>query len=151
VTLALFATVTAVIAHELGHVIVAQRLKVRLHPAQWGPGTLLALALLPINLNAGPFPGQRVDSDDAADAWWVHLGGPVANILVALGAYLLYLIQPMPGLRLIAIVQLAAVSYALLPFAPLDGAALSRLRPKVLGRLASFVLAAGVLLSLGIF
>jgi tetratricopeptide (TPR) repeat protein len=150
VSLALFAALTAVIAHEIGHALVALKLKVQLRPAQWGPGVLLALVLLPINLNAGPFPGQRVLSEDNESAWWVHLGGPLANLLVALSAYTLFFFQPLPGLRLIALVQLVAMSYALLPFEPLDGAALARSRPKVVGGFASFVLIAGVLFSVGI-
>ncbi|HET8521911.1 MAG TPA: tetratricopeptide repeat protein, partial [Thermomicrobiales bacterium] len=151
VFLALFAALTAVVAHELGHAVAARKMNAQLRPAQWGPGTLLALVLLPANLNAGPFPGQRVVSKNDDAVWWVHLSGPLANLLVALGAYLLFFFQPVPILRLIAVVQFAAVSYALLPFDPLDGAALSRSRPKVVGGLASLVLIAGLLFSLGIF
>ena len=150
VSLALFAALAAVIVHEVGHILVAWKLKAKLRPAQWGPGTLLALVLLPVQLNAGPFPGQRVDCEDEEAVWRVRLAGPLANFLVALGAYALFFFQPMPGLRLIAMVQLAAVSYAMLPFDSLDGAALSRSRPMVGGGLASLVLLAGLLLTVGV-
>jgi hypothetical protein len=148
--LALFAAATAVITHELGHAVAAWKMNARILPAQWGPGALLALVLLPLNLSAGPFPGERIQCENEQSAWWVHLGGPAANLLAAVSAYLLYLIQPLPGLRLIVLAQLAAMGYSLLPVEPLDGAALSRFRPRVITGLAFISLLAGVLLTLGI-
>lgn len=151
VVLALFATLTAVVVHETGHALAAWKVNAQILPAQWGPGTLLALVLLPIHLNAGPYPGQRVICEDEEAVWWVHLGGPLANLLVAVGAYALFLVRPLPGLRLIALVQFAAMSYALLPFEPLDGAALARSRPVVVSGLSSLVLIGGLLFSIGAF
>jgi tetratricopeptide (TPR) repeat protein len=149
VCLTLFASLTAVIVHEAGHVLVALRKRSRVRPAQWNMGALFALLLLPAQISAGPFPGVRVQDDDEDAVWWVYLGGPLANLLFALGTYALYFYQPLPLLRLIAIAQFAAMGYALLPFEPLDGAALSRSRPIVLRVLVSIVLVAGIVTTLG--
>ena len=60
-----------------------------------------------------------------------------------------FLAEPLPLLRLVAEAQLAAVGYALLPFAPLDGSALDR-RPAVLGTAGLIVAVAGVLFAIGL-
>lgn len=150
VTLALFAVALAVITHEFGHRLSARLMDARLEPVQWTPGLGLALVLLPFNLSSGPFPAQRVISRDDTNTLWVYLFGPLANLGVAVISYMLYLGQPLPVFRLIAITQLVVMSYALLPFEPLDGAPLSRAQPKLVGGLASFALLAGVLFSVGI-
>jgi len=147
---ALFAVMLAVVTHELGHALVASRVHATVQPTQWTPGTVLALALLPIGLSSGPFPGQKVVAESEAASKWVYMAGPLANLIVAVLAYLLFSMQPLPGIRLISQVQLAAMSYALLPFAPLDGAALAHAHPRLLSALASTALLFGVLFSVGI-
>lgn len=146
----LFAALSAVIAHELGHVLLALRLDARVVPELWGRGILIAVGLEPLSMSIGPFPGQRVLRADERATWWVYLGGPLANLVLALGTYALYCVQPMPGLRLMAQVHLAAIAYALLPFEPMDGAALVRSRPAVLGALNLILLATGILFGLDI-
>jgi tetratricopeptide (TPR) repeat protein len=147
--LALFAAAIAVITHEIGHVLIARWRKAELQPAQWGMGVAVAMALMPLGVSNGPFPGQRVLSEDEGKAWGVYLGGPLGNLLVAVASYILFYFQPLPGLRLIALTQITALGYALLPFEPLDGAALSRKRPMVVSGLAFLVLVVGILVFVG--
>jgi hypothetical protein len=148
--LALFAAVLAVATHELGHAVVARRLNATIQPAQWTPGTVLALGLFPFGVSAGPYPGQKVAAESEAASRWVYMAGPLANLGVAIIAYLLFTIQPVPGLRQIAQVQVAAMGYALLPFAPLDGAVLARAHPRVMGGVGGALLLISVLFTLGI-
>jgi len=82
-------------------------------------------------------------------AWWVYLAGPAANLVVAAAAYGFFLTHPLPLLRLVTEAQLAAIGYALLPFAPLDGSALKS-RPLLLVVFGLAVAIAGVLLAQGI-
>jgi hypothetical protein len=86
-----------------------------------------------VGLSSGPFPGQRVVAKDEQSATWVYAAGPLANLVIAIFTYLLYLWHPMPGLRLIALVQVTAIGYSLLPFEPLDGKALARTHPRLVG------------------
>lgn len=148
--LALFAVVLAVIVHELGHAFMARRVGAIVQPAQWTPGLVLAFVLLPTPLGVSPFPGQRVVSDEEKASWKVYVAGPLANLGFAAVVYILFMLQPLPMLRLIAQVQLAAMGYALLPFEPLDGAALARRHPAALGALGTIALLMGVLFSVGI-
>jgi hypothetical protein len=104
--------------------------------------------LLPLRLSSGPFVGHRVVGVSAGRAWWVYLGGPVGNIAVAAIAYGLFLAHPLPLLRLLTEVQLAAIGYALLPFTPLDGSVLGQ-RPSVVATIGLCLGVAGVLFSLG--
>lgn len=150
VALALIAVVLAVVVHEFGHSLAAKHFRTTLESAQWAPGTMLSLLLLPVNLSSGPFPGQRVVADNDATSKWVYIAGPLANLAVAIGAYFLFSLQPLPWLRQISQVQLAAMGYALLPFAPLDGAALASSHPRLLGVMGGVSLLLGVLFSLGI-
>ncbi|MDP9365405.1 MAG: hypothetical protein M3Q10_14475, partial [Chloroflexota bacterium] len=101
-----------------------------------------------VRLSSGPFVGQRVLGLEPSRAWCVYLGGPAGNPLLAAVAYGAFLAQPLPLLRLLAEVQLAAVGYALLPFDPLDGGPLGRC-PGVLAALGLFTAVAGVLFTLG--
>ena len=128
------ALVIAVVAHEIGHLIAARPFQGRLVPDHWGPGTALSLALLPVQVTAGPFLAERfrVVSGDHRYAWRIHLAGPVANALVAVAAYLVFVAEPLPVLRLIAQVQLAAIAYTLLPTRPLDGYFIARQKRVVL-------------------
>jgi Zn-dependent protease len=91
-----------------------------------------------------------VVADREEESWKVYVAGPLANLGFAIVVYILFMLQPLPMLRLIAQVQLAAMGYALLPFAPLDGAALARRHPAVLGGLGSIALLLGVLFSVGV-
>ena len=61
------------------------------------------------------------------------------------------MVEPLPVLRLIAQVQLAAIAYALLPFRPLDGQALVHRRPVVAASVSLGVSVAGVLFSIGVW
>ena len=150
ITVALFALVLAVVTHEFGHRLSAKLMDADLEPVQWTPGLALALVLLPFNLSSGPFPAQQVTSKDDTNTLWVYLFGPLANLGAAAVVYIVYLNQPLPVLRVIAITQLAVMSYSLLPFEPLDGAPLSRVRPGLVGGLAGVGLVAGILFSRGV-
>ncbi len=148
--LALFAVMLAVVVHEVGHAAVAWNMRATIQPAQWAPGTVLALVLAPFSISSGPFPGQKIVAQDEAAAKWVAIAGPMANLAVAVLAYLLFTVQPLPVLRMIAQVQLAAMGYALLPFAPLDGAEIERWYPRLLALLGGTAVLLGVLFSVGI-
>jgi tetratricopeptide (TPR) repeat protein len=151
VVMALFATAMAVVVHELGHRSVAAWLNARVTPAVWGSGVVLALLFLlsPLRLSSGPYLGHRVEGTNAGRAWWVYWGGPAANVAVALAAYMALLVEPLPLLRLIAQIQLAAASYALLPFKPLDGAELKSRWPAVLAGFGLLLACTGVLVASG--
>jgi tetratricopeptide (TPR) repeat protein len=131
VLLALFAVVSALVIHEAGHYLAAWVLRARIRHTQWPPGMVLAPVLMPFGLNGGPFVCQLVEGADKAKAWWIYLSGPAANLLAALVMYLLFLAEPLPVLRLLAIVHVAAAGYALLPYHPLDGAHLNERWPAV--------------------
>jgi hypothetical protein len=121
-------------AHALGHVVAARLVGGRLLPAQWLPGAAMSLLLAPVQVATGPFLAERVRLSPARrrSTWRVHAAGPLANAMYAAAIYALYLVQPMPFLRAICLVQLAAIGYALLPIEPLDGAAIGRAHPTVL-------------------
>lgn len=149
ILLGLYAVLTAVLVHELGHALMARKFRAEIQSAQWGPGVLLAMVLLPFGLHSGPFPGQQVEAETEQATWWVYLGGPLANFVAATGLYLVYYFHPLPGIRLLALVQVAAAAYSLLPLHPLDGEALSRKYPWVLGTLAMAATISGLLFRLG--
>ncbi len=136
VALAVLVTALTVLVHEVAHFAVARWARASVVPAQWNPGVALALLFLPLQLSSGPFVGQRVSGGSPSRAWWVYLSGPVANGALGVAAYGVFLLWPAPVLRLLAQVQLAAIAYALLPYEPLDGAALSEQRPAVMSILS---------------
>lgn len=105
---------------------------------------------MPARLSTGPYAGHRaLPGVPSRKARWVFLAGPVANLAAAVFAYALYLAQPMPFFRLLAVVQLAAAGFSLLPFEPLDGAALGRERKE---RSTAFLLIPmGLALAGGVF
>ncbi len=127
-----FVTGVAILTHETGHLLAAVSVGARLKRAVWPSGVTLALALslIPLEMNTGPYLGHEVEGDEKR-AWQVYLGGPLANILVAALCYGLYLAQPLPLLRLMTQVQLAVCAYSLLPIKPLDGEELEH-KPRVL-------------------
>jgi hypothetical protein len=147
--LALFATSLAVLVHEAGHLLAALWAHARVKPVAWGPGIGMALLLMPFRLSSGPYVGHQITAPRAGRAWWVYLAGPSANLAVALAAYSLYLVRPLPLLQLIAQVQLAAVAFSLLPFRPMDGAPLARRRPLVMVAAGLIVAAAGTAMAVG--
>jgi hypothetical protein len=69
--------------------------------------------------------------------------------VIAVAAYGIFLTHPLPLLRLLTEAQLAAIGYALLPFAPLDGNALKS-RPLLLVAFGLAVAIAGVLFAQGV-
>lgn len=131
--IALYSVALAILVHEAGHVIAARLLLARVRPATWAPGIYMAVILLLLRLSAGPYVGHEVSTPSAKRAWWVYLAGPAANILLAAISFALYVWHPLPVLLLVGQVQLAAAAFALLPFKPLDGAALAEARPLVVG------------------
>lgn len=137
VVLTLGATVAAIVTHALGHLVAVRALRGRLLPASWGPGAIVALAILPFQAASGPFPAERIrlPRGGSRGLWAFHLAGPAANALLGLAAYLLFIAEPIPALRLLSQVQLAAIGYALLPTRPLDGWVLKRERPRLLAAL----------------
>jgi len=64
--------------------------------------------------------------------------------------YGLFLIEPLPMLRLLTRAHLLAAAYALLPFTPLDGAFLSRRHCVVVNSMTFIVTLGGILLALNL-
>jgi hypothetical protein len=152
VVLTLGATGVAIVAHAVGHLVALRALRGRLLPATWAPGAIVSLAFLPFQAASGPFPAERIRlrRGGTRGVWLFHLAGPAGNALVGVVAYLLFLIEPLPALRLVSQVQLAAIGYALLPTPPLDGWALNRDRPRMLIALGLAVVAVGAAFALGL-
>lgn len=148
--LAIFATGLAVLVHECGHLIAACRTRIRIQPAPSPLGILMSVVLLPLRISSGPYAGHRKLSGKSLKvAGWVYLAGPVANLLVAGLAYGLYLVQPFPLLQLIAVVQLAAAGFSLLPLEPLDGAAFERGKPEYAAAFSLLAAALALIAGLG--
>jgi tetratricopeptide (TPR) repeat protein len=150
VTLALVATLFAVLVHECAHALAACRERVWIKPALWPVGIGTAVVLLPFRLSVGPFVGHRVEPSTPPDrAWWIVLAGPAANLGFGLAVYLLYRAVPVPAFRLIAQAQLLMLGFSLLPFRPLDGHALAARHRWVVVGLGVVVLALGSLVGIG--
>ena len=129
VGLALLAIGIAVLVHECGHLIAACISRTRIAPAPSPLGIAMSVVLMPLRISSGPYAGHRpLPGTPTQRARWVYLAGPVANLLAAILAYALYVVQPLPFLLLVTGVQLAAAGFSLMPFKPLDGAALSESR-----------------------
>jgi len=127
--LAALATAVAILVHESGHLVAACLAKIEMRPAPSPAGILISAVLIPLHISSGPYAGHELVKEDATRrSSVVYLAGPLANLVLAALAYLLYLIQPLPFLLLLAGVQLAAAGFSLMPFEPLDGEALSRRR-----------------------
>jgi Zn-dependent protease len=115
-----------------------------------GTGVGLAILLAPIKATSGPFTGVRVEGTDQNRAWWIHLAGPVASIVLAVALWGLYLLRPLPVLLLGAEVNLAIAAYNLLPNEALDGHPLVADRPWVVAVLSFVVVSLGTVLALGL-
>lgn len=136
VTIGLFAVLTAALVHESGHLLAARRAGVQVRPVFWAPGIVLALVLLPFRLSTGPYVGHRAQRTVPAEvAWWLALAGPAANLVAAAAAYLLYRLDPLPLLRVMAQAQLFTLGFTILPFRPLDGGVLVKRHPWVVAAL----------------
>lgn len=152
ILLAILATIIALVAHEVGHLLAARAMRGRLIPAAWGPGAVVSLLFLPVHAATGPFFAERIrqTTGGRAGAWRFHVAGPLANAIVGVVAYLAFLVEPVPAFRLIAQVQLAAIAYTLLPIRPLDGWALQKEQPRLLLAIGFGVIAAGSAFALGL-
>jgi tetratricopeptide (TPR) repeat protein len=152
VALALVAVAVGLLAHEVGHLVAARRLGGRLIPAQWGPGAAVALVFLPFQAAAGPYFAERMrlPAANTSRAWIFHIAGPLANAVLAAGAYLLFQAEPWPFLRLLSQVQLAVIAYSLLPVRPLDGFELARTQPRLLAVASLALFAASAAFALGV-
>jgi tetratricopeptide (TPR) repeat protein len=129
IVLALAAVTTALIVHETGQLIAACVAGIGLKPAASPLGIVISLLLVPFGIGAGPYAGHHLlPGYQMSIARWVFLAGPASNLLAGCMAYGLFAIQPLPFLRLLSAVNLAAAAFSLLPFKPLDGAVLSRAR-----------------------
>jgi len=150
VSVAVGATLFAVLVHESAQAVVASVERVRIKPAMWATGIAAALVLLPFRLSIGPFVGHDVDPGSAADrAWRAVLAGPVANLAVGAGAFVLYRVVPVPAFQVVAQAQLVMLGFSLLPFKPLDGYVLARRHRWVVMGLGLVVLMLGALVTLG--
>lgn len=150
VLLALFAVLSALLIHEAGHYLAARFMRAQITYTQWSPGMLLAPVLMPFGLNGGPFMCQRVEGVGTTKTWVFYLCGPAANLVAAFAMYMLFLAEPLPMLRLLAIVHVAAAGYAFLPFEPLDGAHLKERWPAVASVMGFTVTFVSILLVVGI-
>ena len=124
--IALLTVAAAVVAHELGHAVIAGAGRTRTRFVTWWPGVVLGLALAPLGLVGGPYPSSRAPSGGGLRAALAGIGG---NGILFCSAYAAFLIQPVPFFRLLAQAQLLAMAYALLPFGPQEGRILKDLRP----------------------
>lgn len=145
-----WAVLLAAIAHQVGHAVAAATIRGRVLPAHWTPGSIAALVLVPFGASTGPFPAERFRPAGGGTSLWFHAAGPLANGIVALLAVALLIAWPAPAIRLAAQVQLAALAFALVPAAPLDGAPLARRRPGVVAVAGLVILGVATALSLGL-
>ena len=114
------ATISALAAHEGGHLLAMRIWGGRLVPAQWTGGMVLALVLVPFGVSSGPYFAERFDEADDRLAH-IHAAGPAANLVLSAAAYAVYLLHPVSLLLLTSQVSLAVCAYTLLPNVPLDG------------------------------
>jgi tetratricopeptide (TPR) repeat protein len=149
-TIGLFAVLAAALVHESAHMLAVSRTGFWVRPVFWAPGVVLALVLLPFRLSTGPYVGHRVQMTAPVErSWWISLAGPAANLVVGAAAYLLYRLDPLPVLRLMAQAQLFTLGFTILPFRPLDGSVLVKRHPWVVGGLGLVVGVGATALGLG--
>lgn len=139
----------ALAVHACGHLVVAGRMGASLQPSRWDRGIILAIIGMPFHVPAGPFLAERITSDDPRRAWWVSFAGILANLAAAAFAFLVYLADPMPFLRVLIATQLAVAAFALIPSDPLDGDRLAT-RPIVLALIGLGVAAASTAIAVGV-
>jgi len=144
----LFATFLGLVVHAMGHLVVARVVSADVRPARWDPGVVMALVGIPLQLAAGPFLAERVVIADPVRSWWISASGILANVAAAGVAYAVYLVDPLPFLRVLVAVQLAVAAYSLIPSAPLDGDRLARY-PAIVAVMALGVAAASLALAVG--
>ncbi len=63
------ATGSAVVVHERAHAVALRRCGGRLLPAQWGPGAVLAVLLLPVQASSGPYIGESASRMRPRSGW----------------------------------------------------------------------------------
>jgi hypothetical protein len=150
------ATAIAVGSHMLAHRVAALALGLRVDPAVWSGGVVAGLLGLPLQMPAGPFPGERfsgVDMRTRADrdrVWLATVVGPIVNVVGAVLAFAVYLWIPMPFLRVLLVTHLAVAAFSLIATRPLDGSRLSAKHPWVAPLLALVVAAASAALTVGL-
>lgn len=137
------ASAAALAAHEGGHLLALRRWHGRLVPAQWTGGILLALVLLPFQASGGPYLAERVEGTDKAHLARIHVAGPAANLVLAVAAYLAFLVLPVALLLLTSQISVAVAAFTLLPHLPLDGKHLAG-HPIAAAVLGALVTGAGV-------
>ena len=103
---------SSVLAHELGHSIVAQSQGIEVKS--------ITLFLF------GGLANLERESDTPAGAFWVAIAGPLVSLAIAIGATIAILATPITGvplaiLRVLAMVNYALAFFNLIPGLPLDG------------------------------
>jgi hypothetical protein len=144
----LLAAALAIVVHACGHLVVADRLGAAIRPSGWGPGLALGIVGMPFHVPAGPFLAESISSGDPRRDWWVSFAGVAANLAAAGFAFALYLVTPMPLLRILIATQLAVAAFALIPSHPLDGDRLAS-QPIVLALVGLAVAAASSVIAVG--
>jgi hypothetical protein len=142
----LVASASALALHEGAHLWAAHQGGARLVPRQWTTGAVLALALTPFRLAAGPFFAEHFEGAGDTGAARLHAAGPIANLLGAGALAIVYLWRPAPFVLLCATVNLAVAGYSLLPRLPMDGKVIGDERPLLYAVLTLLTGAAGAAL-----
>jgi tetratricopeptide (TPR) repeat protein/Zn-dependent protease len=160
--IAAFAAAFAVVTHEAGHLLAARAVRRQVRRSSSPVGLVIALLMIPFRLIGGPYLGHQVVDDGAAAAQdgattanrrgdtLVYAAGPLANVLVAAVMMVLLLIHPLPLFRVVLLVQLGMLSFSLLPIPPMEGAALTKRHPRVVGVALVALVILGVLFGEGI-
>jgi tetratricopeptide (TPR) repeat protein/Zn-dependent protease len=160
--IAAFAAAFAVVTHEAGHLLAARAVRRQVRRSSSPVGLVIALLMIPFRLIGGPYLGHQVVDDGAATAQdgaatanrrgdtLVYAAGPLANLLVAAVMMVLLLIHPLPLFRVVLLVQLGMLSFSLLPIPPMEGAALTKQHPRVVGLALVALVILGVLFGEGI-
>lgn len=159
VLLAAYAGLLGLLVHETGHVLAAWLVRRRVRPAQSMLVLGIAVALLPLRLLGGPCVGHEVVGaggrrgtarGERRRRIAIYAAGPLANLLVAVAAGVAYVIQPLPFLRLVTLVQFGMVAFSFLPVHPMEGAILRRNHARLLTCILVGIVIVAVLLSEGV-
>jgi Zn-dependent protease len=116
----------ALIMHDLGHRMIAQKLEIKGHYKFWGWGTLTMLLTSWLFGMAFSQPGRYVFDDegiDNRDIAFVTLAGPAISMLFAILFLPFALIGGVAGQIAVAgfIMNLMTAVFNLMPFSPMDG------------------------------